>query len=202
VVADRLQESGLLYRHQFGSVKGRSATEAALRVVTRAQRCMAAEGAVGWNFWDVKGGFQNVREEDVIRELEKSEEGKQWIPWVKEFFRAREFELEWDGKVRGKGKTNIGAPQGSPLSPVIFLIWMAPIITKMEEALKNRWPTFDLELPSYVDDLHLGASIWERIMARGIKMDEVLDEADKIVNRIAAENHLPLEDSKHERLVL
>jgi len=58
----------------------------------------------------VKGGFQNVREEDVIRELEKSEEGKKWIPWVKEFFRAREFELEWDGKVRGKGKTNIGAP--------------------------------------------------------------------------------------------
>jgi len=202
VVADRLQESGLLHRHQFGLVKGRSATEAALRVVTRAQRCMAAEGAVGWNFWDVKGGFQNVREEDVIRELEKSEEGKKWIPWVKEFFRAREFELEWDGKVRGKGKTNIGAPQGSPLSPVIFLIWMAPIITKMEEALKNRWPTFDLELPSYVDDLHLGVSIWERIMARGIKMDEVLDEADKIVNRIAAENRLPLEDSKHERLIL
>jgi len=88
VVADRLQESGLLHRYQFGSVKGRSATEAALRVVTRAQRCMAAEGAVGWNFWDVKGGFQNVREEDVIRELEKSEEGKKWIPWVKEFFRA------------------------------------------------------------------------------------------------------------------
>jgi len=57
VVADRLQESSLLYRHQFGLVKGRLATEAALRVVTRAQRCMAAEGAVGWNFWDVKGGF-------------------------------------------------------------------------------------------------------------------------------------------------
>jgi len=110
--------------------------------------------------------------------------------------------LEWDGKVRGKGKTNIGAPQGSPLSPVIFLIWMAPIITKMEEALKNRWPTVDLELPSYVDNLHLGVSIWDRIMARGIKMNEVLDEADKIVNRIAAENHLPLEDSKHERLIL
>jgi len=31
---------------------------------------------------------------------------------------------------------------------------MAPIITKMEEALKNRWPAFDLELPSYVDDLN------------------------------------------------
>ena len=192
VVADRLQESGLLHRHQLGTVKGRSAMEAALRVITKAQRCMAGEGGVGWNFWDVKGGFQNVREQDVVKELEKSEEGKKWIPCIKEFFREREFELEWDGKVRGKGKTNSGAPQGSPLSPVIFLIWMAPIITKMEEALKNRWPTFDLELPSYVDDLHLVVSIWERIMAQGIKMDEVLDKVDKIVNRIATANHLPL----------
>jgi len=150
----------------------------------------------------VKGGFQNVREEDVIKELENSKEGKKWILWIKEFFRAREFELEWDGKVRGKGRTNIGALQGSPLSLVIFLIWMAPIITKMEEALKRYWPMFNLEIPSYVDDLYLGVSIWERIMARSIKMDEVLDEADKIVNRIVAENHLPLEDLKHERLVL
>jgi len=37
---------------------------------------MAAEGAVGWNFWNVKRVFQNVREEDVIRELEKSEESR------------------------------------------------------------------------------------------------------------------------------
>jgi len=85
---------------------------------------------------------------------------------------------------------------------MIFLIWMAPIITKIVEALKNQWPTFDLELPSYVDDLHLRVSIWERIIARGIKMDEVLDVVNKIVNRIAAENHLPLEDSKHELLIL
>jgi len=157
---------------------------------------------MGWNFWDVKGRFQNVREEDVVRELEKSEEGRKWIPWVKEFFRAREFELEWDGKVRGKGKANIGAPQGSPLSPVIFLIWMAPIITKMEEALHKEWPALDLELPLYVDDLHLGVSIWDRHMARGIDMDQLLENAHKIVNRIAAENHLPLKDSKHEKLVL
>jgi len=33
-------------------------------------------------------------------------------------------------------------------------------------------------------------------------MDGLLEEADGIVNRIAAENDLPLEDSKHERLVL
>ena len=57
VVADVLQGCGLLHKYQFGSVKGRSATEAALRTVTRAQRCLAKEGVVGWGFWDVKGGF-------------------------------------------------------------------------------------------------------------------------------------------------
>jgi len=48
VVANRLQESGLLHKHQFGSVKGRSVTEAALRVVPKAQRYMARGEAVGW----------------------------------------------------------------------------------------------------------------------------------------------------------
>jgi len=85
---------------------------------------------------------------------------------------------------------------------VIFLIWMALIITKMKETLKAKWPSFDLELLSYVDDLHLGVSIWDKIKAQGINMEEILDEANKIVNRIAAENHLPLEDSKHEKLAL
>jgi len=105
--------------------------------------------------WDVKGGFQNVREEDVIRELEKSEEGRKWIPWCKEFFRAREFEIEWDRRVRGRGRTNIGAPQGSPVLPVLFLIWIAPIITKMETALEGKFAgkRAEIEIPSYVDDL-------------------------------------------------
>ena len=79
VVVEVLQGCGLLHRHQFELMKDRSATEAALRTGTRAQRYLAKEVAVGWGCWDVKGGFQNVREEDVIRELEKLEEGRNWI---------------------------------------------------------------------------------------------------------------------------
>jgi len=67
-----------------------------------------------------------------------------------------------------KVRTNIVAAQGSPLLPVIFIIWMAPIITKMEEALKTRWPTLDLDLPSYVNDVHLGVPIRDQMQAQGI----------------------------------
>ena len=64
---------------------------------------------MGWGFWDVKEGFQNVREENIIKEMEKSEEGRNLISWVTEFFRARRFKLEWDGKTKERGKTNLRA---------------------------------------------------------------------------------------------
>ena len=103
-------------------MKRRLAIEAALRTVTRAQQYLAKGGAVEWGFWDMKTRFQNVIEEDIIRELEKSKEGRKWILWVRGFFRARKLELEWDGKTRRRGKTNLGAPQGSPSLAIIFLI--------------------------------------------------------------------------------
>jgi len=154
--------------------------------------------------WDVKGGFHNVREEDVIKELEKSEEGRKWIPWYREFFRAREFEMEWDRRVRERGRMNVRAPQESPVSPVLFLIWIAPIITKMETALEVKFAVkrAEIEMLSYIDDLQGDIYIWEPDVVKRCNMGAMLEEPNVEVNRIAEENHLPLEDSKHERLVL
>jgi len=59
-----------------------------------------------------------------------------------------------------------------------------------------------LEIPSDVDDLQSEIYIWEPDVAKRCNMGEMLQEADVEVNRVAAENHLPLEDSKHESLVL
>ena len=198
VVADVFQGCALLHKYQFESVKGRSTTETALRTVTSVQQCLAKGRAVGWGFWDVKGSFQNVREEDVIRELEKSEEAKKWILWVRGFFRARSFELEWDGKKRRKGKTNLRALQGSPLTPIIFLIWIASIVTKMDIAIREI-ASYDNKLPSYIDNLHVNIYNWNWIH---VNMDLLLKSINEVVNRVAKENHLPLEESKHETLVL
>ena len=110
VVADELQQAGLLHRHQFGSVKGRSAIDAVFREVTRVQRCLSAGRKAGWGLWDVKGGFQNIKKDMVLRKLQETKEGKRWSGWISKFFRRRDFTIEWDGKIRGKGKTNIGVP--------------------------------------------------------------------------------------------
>ena len=40
--------------------------------------------------------------------------------WVHEFVSQREFEVSWDGSVRGSGRSMMGVPQGSPLSRPSF----------------------------------------------------------------------------------
>lgn len=77
---------------------------------------------------------------------------------------------------------------------------MAPIIRKMEAEVVKVAP-FDFELPSYVDDLYLNICIWDRINA-GLDMNFLLVRAGEAVNRVAEANSLPLEKSKHEKLVL
>ena len=46
VVADQLQDTGLFHRHQFGSIKGRSAIEVVFRALTKVQRCLHGGGKV------------------------------------------------------------------------------------------------------------------------------------------------------------
>ena len=60
--------------------------------------------------WDVRRGFQNVTEKAVLERCQRSEQAKRWSSYLRDFFRAREFTVEWDGEVRGKGKINIAAP--------------------------------------------------------------------------------------------
>ena len=51
-----------------------------------------------------------------------------WLPWLKRFMSPKEFEVAWDGGVRGRGAAARGVPQGSPLSLVLFLVFMGPIL--------------------------------------------------------------------------
>ena len=61
VVADCLQEIPCFHEGQYGGRKHRTVTEVVAMAVTKAQRAVRAGGRAEWGFWDVKGGFQNVR---------------------------------------------------------------------------------------------------------------------------------------------
>ena len=70
-MADRIQEEGssILHHQQYGSVRGRSGVDILYKSVVAARHCLDHGGSVGWAFWDVKGGFQNVRSVDVLNRI-------------------------------------------------------------------------------------------------------------------------------------
>ena len=97
-----------------------------------------------------------------------------------------------------------GVPQGSPLSPVLFLVFMAPILEEMERRLKEEVGMVEVQFPSYVDDLHCG--LYDM---RGAEEEEVIRErmqdlvarVQRVVAEVAAEQELPLAADKEESIV-
>ena len=210
VVADRIQDYGdeLFHRWQYGSVRGRSAVDVLYRSVLKVRACIHKGGGVGWGFCDVKGGFQNVVGEEVLGLLGGVEGTQGLCGWVEQFVASRDFEVSWDGKVRGMGRSKTGVPQGSPLSPVLFLVWMAPILAEMERRIKEEVPGIAVEFPSHVADLHCGlydkgrATRGRDVVDRRERMQEVLERVSAVLKEVAAECRLPLAEDKEERLVL
>ena len=66
----------------------------------------------------------------------------------------REFEVAWDGRVRGREAATKGVPQGSHLSPVLLIVYMAPILEEMEWRVKEEVGRVKVYFASYVDDHH------------------------------------------------
>ena len=58
---------------------------------------LGQRGGVGWGFWDLKGGFQNVVGSEVLVCVDGVEGTTGLCRWVREFVSPRSFEVSWDG---------------------------------------------------------------------------------------------------------
>ena len=114
----------------------------------------------------MKEGFQNVVGGEVLDCLAGVEGTRGLGGWLSQFMAGRTFEVSWDGKVRGVGSSSKGVPLASPLLPVLFLVWMAPILSGMERRVIEEVPGVGVEFPSYVDDLYCGLYVGRSSIGR------------------------------------
>ena len=94
---------------------------------------------------------------------------------------------------------------GIPLSPVLFLVYMAPILEEMERRVKVEVGRVKVYFPSYVDDLHCGLYDSRRPGDRIDQRERIQDlvvRAPRVVNEVAGEHGLPLATDKQKSIVL
>jgi len=93
-------------------------------------------------FLDIKTGFDNVNNSTLARILSEGGIPPYLISWVSSFLGERISTLVFQGAPGPPAPINVGAPQGSPISPLCFLIYVAPLHIRILRGL----------MLSYVDD--------------------------------------------------
>ena len=101
-------------------------------------------------FMDVKGAFDHVSVNQLQKVCQNLGLPRSLCSWIECFMDNRHLQLAFDGNKQEKTKVKIGIPQGSPVSPILFLIY-----------IRNIFPEINImyiRSPSYVDDITLSHS--------------------------------------------
>jgi hypothetical protein len=151
ILAKRLsylaETTNLLHYSQIGSRIGKSAIDTALLLQNEVEVNKANKLKTSSLFLDVKGAFDHVSKNRLIEILVNLRLPISLILWVSSFFEDRILRLTFDGNTEEFSPISTGIPQGSPISPILFLIYIRDLF------ISNSVKYF-----SYMDDISLTAS--------------------------------------------
>ena len=94
---------------------------------------------------DIKAGFDNVNASTLRARLLASHVPSYMVDWVSSFLLERTCTLVFQGSPNVSSPVSVGTPQGSPISPLLFLLYVAPLHMSIPGGL----------IVSYVDDLSI-----------------------------------------------
>ena len=151
VIAKRLgalaEVTNMIHPTQIGGRSQKSAIDASLLLYNNVQEQRKRGLVTSTVFVDVKGAFDHVSCNRLLTVLSQLGFPLSLISWVLSFLSERFLQLSFDGQMQSFRQIIAGIPQGSPASPILFLIY----IHSMFGSLNN----FTL---SYIDDVSISAS--------------------------------------------
>lgn len=100
-------------------------------------------------FLDIKGAFDHVARGQLLAILAKLRLPPSLISWVSSFLRNRTLRLSFNGQIEGFSTLDTGIPQGSPISPILFLIYIRDLFPRLATSVTNL---------SYIDNIALVVS--------------------------------------------
>jgi len=144
-LASAARSLGLLHPTQCGSLAGLGCFDSVATLTQEVHLLQAASFKVSSLFLYVKGGFDNVCPNKLAYTLTKGGVSTYLLAWVKSFLSKRQCRLICQGAPKVFCPVAVGTPQGSPISPLLFVLYIASLHPTIPQGLAI----------SYVDDLTL-----------------------------------------------
>jgi len=139
------KSKGLLHPNQCGSLPGLSAADACLTLTHEIKTLQRPRLKVSTLFLDIKAGFENVNAPTLRARLLASKFPFYMVNWVSSFLSERTCTLVFQGSPNLSSPVSGGTPQGSPISPLLFLQYVSPLHRSIPKGL----------MVSYVDDFSI-----------------------------------------------
>lgn len=106
----------------------RSATDLTTALLCDVKDLLTSGQVAGIVTVDVKGAFDGILRNRLLYRLRTQGWPTNLIKWVDSFLLNRTAKIRLDGTISEQFQIVSGLPQGSPTSPILFLLYMQPVL--------------------------------------------------------------------------
>lgn len=117
----------VLTTQQFGALPCRSAVDLTTCLTHDVERALNRGRTASMLTIDVKGAFDSVLPGRLHRRLREQGWPDNLTKWVSSFTTKRTVQIRLDGDLGPVQNINCGLPQGSPISPILFMLYISPL---------------------------------------------------------------------------
>jgi len=132
-IAEECERRRLLHDGQFGCRKRRSAIDVVGRLMKRVEEAWGRGNTAAVLLMDVKGAFPHVAKGNLIKRMEEMGFEANLVRWVESFMEDRKVIMSMDGKEGDSMDVETGVPQGSPVLPVLFVLYLSGLFGQVEK---------------------------------------------------------------------
>ena len=112
---------------QFGALHLRSAIDLTTCLTHDIERALNQWKTASLLTFDVEGAFDNVLSGRLTYRLRTQGWPNNLILWIVSFITERTVQIRFDNELGPHTEISCGLPQGSPISPILFMLYIAPL---------------------------------------------------------------------------